>query len=286
MLNTVGNAGRKAGRVASSPKTRSGTTVDELCTALRDRIVAGKYFPGQRMSQEQLAAEFKVSRTPLREAFQRLEADGLLVSTANRGVHVAPIVNSETEQSYALRILLEPPTVAAVLESLSDADIDQMQTALRDMRDHRDHSRRFQEAHLAFHDVIRVRYPKSFADLTQNLYTMIYRHQSVYLSHHRAPEDFIELDQDLLDAITERRTGSARRVLEFHLIDAALGLVLDADPDHEFDSLLVALKGRDIVLEHDDAGRVPRPARIYWLDHDEVLPERTTSNLILTYAPK
>ncbi|MBM7279509.1 GntR family transcriptional regulator [Gordonia rubripertincta] len=272
--------------MGNSPKTRSGTTVDELCTALRDRIVSGKYFPGQRMSQEQLAAEFKVSRTPLREAFQRLEADGLLVSTANRGVHVAPIVNSETEQSYALRILVEPPTVAAMVEVLTDAEIEQMQTALADMRKYRDHNKKFQKAHQAFHDVIRVLYPKSFAELSHSLHTMIYRHQSVYLSHQRTPEDFIDLDSDLVEAIAEGRTGSARRILEFHLIDAALGLVLDADPDHEFDSLLVALRGRDIVIEHDDAGRIPRPARIYWLDHDKALPERATSNLILTYAPR
>ncbi|MEO9327027.1 GntR family transcriptional regulator [Gordonia aurantiaca] len=272
--------------MTKSPKTRSGTTVDELCTALRDRIVSGKYFPGQRMSQEQLAAEFNVSRTPLREAFQRLEADGLVVSMANRGVHVAPIVNSETEQSYALRILVEPPTVAALVEQLTDDEIDQMRDALGEMRRHRVHNKKFQDAHQAYHDVIRAKYPKSFADLSHNLYTMIYRHQNVYLSHQRTPEDFIELDQDLLDAIVEGRAASARRILEFHLIDAALGLVLDADPDHQFDSLLVTLRGRDIVIEHDEDGRIPRPARIYWLDHDEVLPARTTSNLILTYAPR
>ncbi|MGP3709066.1 GntR family transcriptional regulator [Gordonia paraffinivorans] len=272
--------------MATSAKTRSGTTVDELCTALRERIVTGEYFPGQRMPQEQLAAEFKVSRTPLREAFKRLEADGLLVATANRGVHVAPISNSDTEQNYALRILIEPPIVATLTEQLTDTEIEQMQTVLADMRKYRGHSKNFQKAHKDFHDVIRARYPKSFADLTHNLYTMIHRHQSVYLSHQRTPEDFIDLDQDLIDAIVEGRPDSARRILEFHLIDAALGLVLDADPDHEFDSLLVTLRGRDIVIEHDETGHIPRPARIYWRQHDDVLPARTTSNLILTYAPK
>ncbi len=126
--------------MATSAKTRSGTTVDELCTALRERIASREYFPGQRMSQEQLAAEFKVSRTPLREAFKRLEADGLLVATANRGVHVAPISNSDTEQNYALRILIEPPIVATLTEQLTDTEIEQMQTALADMRKYRGHA--------------------------------------------------------------------------------------------------------------------------------------------------
>ncbi|MCK0089467.1 GntR family transcriptional regulator [Rhodococcus sp. HNM0563] len=266
-------------------RTRSGTTVDELCTVLRDRIITGTYPPGQRMSQEQLAAEFNVSRTPLREALQRLEADGLLVATANRGMHVAPIVNSETEQNYALRILVEPPTLAAVIDDLTDDDVAEMRVALDDMQAHRAHNRRFQQAHQRFHDVALTRYPQTFADLTRSLHTMIYRHQSVYLSHQRTPEDFIHSDRHFLAAIEARNAPSARRIMEFHLIDAALGLVLDADPDHEFDSLLVALRGREIVIEHDDAGRINRPAPIYWLDHDPILPEVATSNLILRPAP-
>ncbi|TSD40258.1 GntR family transcriptional regulator [Rhodococcus sp. KBS0724] len=271
---------------ANTSRTRSGTTVDELCSTLRERIITGALTPGQRMSQEQLAAEFKVSRTPLREALQRLEADGLLVAHANRGMHVAPIVNSETEQNYALRILVEPPTIAAIIESLTDDDIKTMRTALDEMRNHRGHSRHFQQAHQRFHDVALTRYPSSFSELTRSLHTMIYRHQSVYLSHQRTPDDFIDLDQDLLEAIIARNAVSARRIMEFHLTDAAIGLVLDADPDHEFDSLLIALRGREIVIEHDALGRINRPAKIYWIDSDPVLPARMTSNLILTYAPQ
>ena len=270
---------------ASNALTRAGTTVDDLCGALRERIISGTYPPGQRMSQEQLAAEFNVSRTPLREALQRLEADGLLVAHANRGMHVAPIVNSDTEQHYALRLLVEPPTVAAVIDSLTEDDITAMRTALDEMREHRGHNRRFQEAHQRFHDVALVRYPPSFSQLIRSLHTMIHRHQSVYLSHQRTPDDFIDLDQDLVDAIVAGNAGSARRIMEFHLTDAALGLVLDADPDHEFDALLVALRGRGITLEHDASGRVIRPARIYWVDADPVLPDRRTSNLVLVPPP-
>ncbi|MGW6333998.1 GntR family transcriptional regulator [Nocardia rhamnosiphila] len=266
-------------------RTRAGTTVDALYRTLRERIVTGVYSPGQRMSQEQLATELDVSRTPLREALQRLEADSLVVAHANRGMYVAPLVNSETEQSYALRLLVEPPTVGATIGALRDSDIQDMGTHLESMRQHRGHSRRFQVAHQLFHDVVLDRYPSNFAELTRTLHTTIYRHQSIYLSHARTPDDFIECDQYFLDAIGRRNAASARRIMEFHLIDAALGLVLDADPDHCFDSLLVAMRGRDIVIEHDEQGRVQRPAPIYWIDSDPVLPDFTTSNLALIPPP-
>ncbi|EOM75100.1 GntR family transcriptional regulator [Rhodococcus rhodnii] len=271
---------------APTRRTRAGTTVDAVHQALRERIIDGVYQPGQRMSQEQLAAEFEVSRTPLREALQRLEADGLLVAEANRGMHVAPIVNSETEESYALRLLVEPPTVAAVIDHLTDADFAAMAKALEQMRRHRNHSRRFQKAHQQFHQVALERYPGSFRALTETMHTRIHRHQSVYLSHQRTPDDFIELDDALLTAFREHASASARRILEFHLVDAALGLVLDADPDHRFDSLLVAMRGRGIVIEHDAEGHIVRPAPVYWLDSDPVLPRTITSNLHLVYPPK
>ncbi|MFF3574884.1 GntR family transcriptional regulator [Nocardia jiangxiensis] len=270
---------------ASARRTRAGTTVDSLYRTLRERIISGVYSPGHRLSQEQLAAELEVSRTPLREALQRLEADNLVVAHANRGVYVAPVVNSETEQNYALRLLVEPPTVGAIVTTLRDTDIEEMQTHLDAMREYRNHSRRFQEAHQLFHDVVVVRYPSTFANLTRSLHTMIYRHQSVYLSHARTPDDFIDSDQFFLDAIRQRNAPSARRIMEFHLIDAAIGLVLDADPDHCFDSLLLALRGREIVVEHDEQGHIDRPAPIYWIDSDPVLPEFTTSNLILLAPP-
>ncbi|WP_346764594.1 GntR family transcriptional regulator [Rhodococcus sp. HNM0569] len=273
------------GQATTRRATRAGTTVEALYSSLRERIVDGVYQPGQRMSQEQLAAEFDVSRTPLREALQRLEADGLLVAQANRGMHVAPIVNSETEESYALRILVEAPTIAAVIDELTADDLTQMRTALEAMHRHRNHSKRFQRAHQEFHDVALTRYPASFRELTLSMHTRIQRHQSVYLSHQRTPDDFVAADTHLLDAVEARNSQSARRIMEFHLIDAALGLVLDADPDHRFDSLLVALRGRGIVIEHDADGRITRPAPIYWIDSDPLLPDSITSNLELRYPP-
>ncbi|MFX1760606.1 GntR family transcriptional regulator [Rhodococcus sp. As11] len=266
----------------TGPKTRSGTTVDDLYLVLQQRIIDGTYQPGLRMSQEQLAAEHQVSRTPLREALQRLEVDGLVVSHANRGMHVAPIVNSETEQNYALRVLVEPPTIAAVSAKLSSGDIADMENILEEMQRHRAHSRRFQDAHQRFHEVALRRYPENFRQLTNQLHMRIYRHQSVYLSHQRTPDDFIDVDGDLLNAIKIGDSGRVRRIMEFHLIDAALGLVLDADPDHCFDSLLVALHGRQIEIRHHPDGRIDRPAEIRWTSGEQVdVPDRVTQNLVL-----
>lgn len=266
-------------------RTRAGTTVDDLYLVLRDRIIDGTYGPNYRMSQRDIAEDLEVSRTPLREALRRLEADGFLVSVANRGMQVAPIANADTEQHYAVRLLVEPPIMASLIDQITDADLATMRKTLLTMSTTVNRTREFQEAHRQFHDVALNRYPPAIGDLTRSLHTMIYRHQRVYFSRPRAPEEILRADEAFLDAIAARDGALVRQLLEFHLLDAALGLVLDFDPDHRFDSLLLALTGSGIALEHDEKGRVTRPAEVRWVRQDAArMPAIDTTNI--TYKPE
>jgi DNA-binding GntR family transcriptional regulator len=249
-------------------RTRSGTTVDDLYLVLRDRIIDGSYAPGHRMSQEDLATDLEVSRTPLREALRRLEADGFLIAAANRGMQVAPVANADTEQHYALRLLVEPPVISALIGQVTDEDFATMQQALDDMAASVDRTRDLQEAHKRFHDAALKRYPPAIRDLTRQLHTMIYRHQRLFFSRPRTPADLLHTDELYLAALREHDGDLARQLLEFHLLDAALGLVLDVDPDHRFDALLLALHGTGIEVEHDAKGRVPQPAEVRWTRRD------------------
>lgn len=269
--------------MTATRKTRSGTTVDELYLVLRERIVDGTYGPGVRMSQEDLASDLSVSRTPLREALRRLEADGFLVSNTNRGMQVAPIANGDTEQHYAVRLLVEPPMHSAILDHFTEEDLAAMNQALDAMTRYADRTREFQEAHRRFHDVALNRYPPVLADLTRSLHTMIYRHQRVFFSRPRTPDDVVQTDSRFLDAIRERDAPAVRQLLEFHLLDAAIGLVLDFDPDHSFDPLILTLRGLGIEIDHDKRGHISRPATVRWTRHDAAsMASISTANI--TYA--
>ncbi|MDO9173763.1 MAG: GntR family transcriptional regulator, partial [Actinomycetota bacterium] len=67
-------------------------TLSEFVDArLRSAILSGELAPGQKLRGEHLAAQWGVSPTPVREAFQRLAGDGLVVIEAQRGARVAAI---------------------------------------------------------------------------------------------------------------------------------------------------------------------------------------------------
>lgn len=79
---------------------------DRLHACLRDRICLLDYTPGTRLSEETLAAEYGVSRTPLRRVLARLESEGLVQSVHGVGTFVTDVDIEELAQTYQLRLEL------------------------------------------------------------------------------------------------------------------------------------------------------------------------------------
>ncbi|WP_347312781.1 GntR family transcriptional regulator [Defluviimonas sp. SAOS-178_SWC] len=104
---------------------------ERLHAELRDRICLLDYAPGTRLSEEALAAEFGVSRTPLRRVLGRLEGEGLVQSVHGVGTFVTDVEIEELAQTYQLRLELaelagrlspQPPDAALMAEFHTVAD--------------------------------------------------------------------------------------------------------------------------------------------------------------------
>lgn len=78
-----------------------------IADTLRDRIVTEEFAAGQRITERALAEEFKVSRTPLRDALKILAADGLVILLPNRGAVVAKPSPAEIQERLDLLSVLE-----------------------------------------------------------------------------------------------------------------------------------------------------------------------------------
>jgi len=86
---------------------------DDVAEKLREMIVDGKMI-AQRINEVQLAAQLGVSRTPLREALTRLEAEGAVFSQPRRGFSVRALSVEEVEQIYPIRAILDPEALKVV----------------------------------------------------------------------------------------------------------------------------------------------------------------------------
>lgn len=84
---------------------------DRVAEELRRAIISRVYTPGERLAAQALAQKFKVSETPLREAFARLAGEGWVTYLPQRGVRVADVSMKELVDVYELREQLEPLAV-------------------------------------------------------------------------------------------------------------------------------------------------------------------------------
>lgn len=81
---------------------------DRAYEVLRERLVGGHYGPGTQLKEEPIAKELGLSRTPVRTALRRLVEDGLATDGLGQGIHVSPWTEVDVEETFQLRLLLEP----------------------------------------------------------------------------------------------------------------------------------------------------------------------------------
>src|SRR6478735_9898285 len=74
---------------------------------LSDGILSGKYKPGDRLNESQIARELNISRIPVREALSQLQEQGLVQNRERRGMFVTHISAEEVLQISSLRLILE-----------------------------------------------------------------------------------------------------------------------------------------------------------------------------------
>jgi len=108
------------------------TVTAQIIQKLRDAILSGVFKPGERLLEQRLCYRMGVSRTSLREALRRLEAERLITITPNRGPSVTEIDWAEAQSIYEVRALLEGEAAAQFALRASPAQLEEMKIALAD----------------------------------------------------------------------------------------------------------------------------------------------------------
>lgn len=100
---------------------------------LRTEILEGKLGPETRLKQEELTERLGVSRTPVREAIQRLETEGLVQYVQRKSAIVSAISKRKIEEIFELRALLEGYAAVKATENLSEKDLQQLRKMISQM---------------------------------------------------------------------------------------------------------------------------------------------------------
>jgi DNA-binding GntR family transcriptional regulator len=117
---------------------------DEVAAQLRERIFAGELAPGAFLDEVALAAQMKISRTPLREALKVLTAEGLVRHEPRRGCFVNQVTARDLDEIFPVIALLEGRCAHEAALHASDADLERLQ-ALHDKLARHARARRINE---------------------------------------------------------------------------------------------------------------------------------------------
>lgn len=110
------------------PQTRDASSVERLYLELRERAMNYDFRPGARINEQALGREFDISRPPLREALNRLVAEGFLDFVMNKGFFRKAISVEELYNLYQVRIALERRAVFLAVHNATDAEIDSLRS--------------------------------------------------------------------------------------------------------------------------------------------------------------
>ena len=186
--------------------------------SLRDAIWEGRFAPGERIPEEEIAHSLGVSRTPVRDALRRLQERGMLVVGASRSLVVAELSKQQVLELYAMREILEGSAARFAAQHASEAEIGILHRVLDEFGMHADDARMLISLNRRFH--------RAVCEAAHNRYliaTLDGMHDALALLHSntfRLPNRRTESDAEhrrIVRAIARRNADEAEQAARNHV---------------------------------------------------------------------
>ena len=204
--------------------SNSFSLTDEIADIIRERILKGEYRIGEKIKENQIATELKVSRTPIREAFKQLENEGLIDYIPNRGCYAKGFTRQDIEDIYAVRKALEILAVEWAVERITPEEIKglQEQSDLMEFYATRDDSKKVLEINSDFHSIIYNAAGSRFmAQVLRSYKEYIEQTRKALYDEHRNLEEIFREHKAILDAMKDRDVERAKAAMAEHLEGSA-----------------------------------------------------------------
>lgn len=193
---------------------------DLVYETLRAQIVGGVLRPGHKLTVDALVRDLGVSKIPIREAMQRLESHGLVVTTAHVGAVVAPLDLHEVRGAFLARQVLEARSTRLAAEAISAAQLNTLDDLHAEMRAalRAGDLRRMSDCNARFHLTIAAATGfQVFVDLTDTLLLAIWRYRAVSPLDQNSWSRVVSEHEQIMHALHDRDPAAAESAADHHL---------------------------------------------------------------------
>lgn len=195
---------------------------------LKDKILNFEILPGVKISDQEIAQEMGISRTPVREALFRLSENGLVQAKPNRGFTVRIFKAKEVEDLYTMREALEVLAVKLTIKHLNKQKIKTFHDLLRSYEPWLQTNNLFKFNNLdqEFHDLLAKFSENEF--LTQNLCSLHDKIRLIRRYHYFLPgtiQEAYEEHRFIIEHIENGATNKAKAAVSQHILKSMKDLI-------------------------------------------------------------
>lgn len=213
-------------------KSTHASTCSKKTTSVRERtyrhlkseVLSGSFDEGQRLTELQLAKSLGVSRTPVREALQKLESEGLVQPLETRGFCVARDSREEMQDLFDIRAALEGFAIRLVCEKITEETIEKLQGYIAKAQDalKRKKIDEIFEFNTQFHDTLHevVTHRPRFHSLIADMRKYVLRYRKDSLHYLEGAKRTIAGHRKILLALSLKDPDLCERVMREHVQEA------------------------------------------------------------------
>jgi len=190
-------------------------------SAVKQLLLSTKYSPGQRVDIEELCQALGVSRTPVFDALNRLEVEGLVEIVPRKGVYLVTLSEEKARELYIVREALEGTATKLAAKNLNDKQIEQLRKSLNKQSAclKTGDTEGYATATIIFHNtIVEGAGNKTLARLLNSIYSQMeaLRLRTLYLPARLHPS-FAE-HQRIFEALLDRNPEHSERMAREHIV--------------------------------------------------------------------
>jgi len=230
------NAGAMSeARLVVAPIDNRETFKDKAYAALRNVIVSSGIYRSRtdiRLDERQLAQDFGISRTPVREAMAQLESEGFVRSVPRRGVYVVRKTKSEVIEMITAWAALESMAARLITQSANDEDIAGLRRLFTTFEGDKLHAKldEYSEVNITFHQtIIRLSGNQVLIRLAENLFTHMRMIRGATIGEDDRVDRSIRDHMNIIQALEARDTERAEDLVRQHALGLAAHVAKHAD---------------------------------------------------------
>ncbi|MGP9034302.1 GntR family transcriptional regulator [Glutamicibacter mysorens] len=224
------------------PIQQKASLTEQVSTMIRAAIVAGEMAPGEHYSAIGISEKLGVSRTPVREALQLLEKEGIVTVAKNRGVRVNQISLDEIVEVFQLRLAIEPAAASRGVRNATEGDIKQLKSLHQRMLEigETGDGRATLEADKEFHlYLLGLAGNAKLDNVVGELRNLVLAHGQTTVPFARSSQDLAGDREEIMAAILAKDPDAAATAVRDHVMRTAQMLIksvcsrtegLDAQP--------------------------------------------------------